>query len=31
MPVFVMPPQVKDALNKAQTNSIIPEAIYKQL
>jgi len=31
LPVFVIPPQVKDALNESQGNSIIPEAIYRQL
>lgn len=31
MPVFVMHPGVKDAFNASEANSIIPEAIYKQL
>lgn len=31
IPVFVLHPEVKDALNENQANSIIPEAIYKQM
>lgn len=31
MPTFVLHPEIKDALNENQVNSIIPEAIYKQM
>lgn len=31
LPVFVIPPNVKEALNETQSNSILPEAIFKQL